>query len=1087
MIILRDMIISNKRGKMGYLRKILLLVLLIIFSSLVISETETPVGIFNVSNVAPTAPYNWSPASTHNKSQIFAWTEGFDANGDAVSTYVCITNDTDVDSCSVVNTNRASPSYVFTQAESNWDYLWGTAVRNYYVKLTPNDGYLNGTVNNTIYFTLYDYLPVINKANTTGYADALVDEGENITFYVNNFTDADAADTHLMRACKTNSITTAGVCAGGEYCNKTPYSALTNQNCTVTATDAQMPSNLNYAYFFICDCPPNDNSCPGQCSASKTVPFYINHKPQINGTPDIKPDSPTSIQNLNCTYIFYDKDGDSEANTTFRWFRNNTFTGITTQTVGSGNLSNGEVWKCEVKPQDEHGLYGNAVNSSTETIGSAAPTFIQITEDNSTSTNPTNEGANVTFTANATDPDLNNYTLLVCYTNNRTNSSCEGGQQVCKSIFVPSGTTASCQHNTSGETSQSYAWYSWACDTNNDCSAMENTNSPYYVNHRPNATNVDIKPDSPNTNNNLTCNYTFNDADSDADTSTFRWFNYTGAGWAVVGVTTKILPSAYTKAFETWMCEVTPIDGHSFTGTAVNSTNETIVNTAPTQPTNFSVQDGAASYDNTAPYDGHDNTPYIQWSSTDNDGDTINTTICVSSNVSNRNSNVCDVYQVSTTNLFATLSGLNYNGLSVDYYLRLTPNDGYVNGTYLDVNYTLLNSQPNTPTGLNPIVTHNQTPLLTWTSTDPDNGSIDHWPADTLTYYIQVGTSYGDGSYENNLNANNAGEQVNNPIPWGTPGAVWANNTVYTSIWSSDSYLNSTKYNTTILLYDFLPDITNVEMTDDGGAYSSCTAATCAINPVEYSNATVAVRITTNDTDNDCDGADANGEVWIYLCLNTTTCSEALGNYDWEVDSVSRAGSVCTYVFSSNKTAADNTPEFFRAPNSTYKLWINATDQTGRRTSDNERFANWTYGTLTAVDYPSVVILGDGNISLGEWNNGTYLAVMTNWGNNILDADWNSTDPTSGADTWILNGTDMQIDDDSVYADESSGNLAPVFVNYSNNLFMHGTGLERCTASACSDANVNETLDTYFHIHPPYGLLAGTYNSTITITLTTHS
>ena len=1066
--------------------------LLLLFTALIIlalssfALVRTPIGRFNVSNVAPFAPYNWAPNQTHDKSQTFTWTEGLDPNGDAVSTYLCITNDTDVDSCSVVNTFTANPTYTFTQAESNWDYLWGTAVRNYYVKLTPNDGSLNGTVNDTISFTLYDYIPSISAASSTGYADGLVDEDENLTFYVDGFSDTDAVDNHSMWACKTNSITTSGTCGSGEYCNKSSYTADTNQTCTLNATDTAIPNNYNTAYLFICDCPPNDNSCPGQCSASASVPFYVNHKPQVNGTPDIKPDSPNSTNDLNCSYIFYDKDGDSEGTTTFKWYRDYNFSGVTTQILGAGNTSPSEIWQCEVTPQDEHGLYGTPTNSSTETIESRAPTFTVVTDDNSSYSDPTVYGDNVTFTANATDPDSQNYTLYVCYTNNITGAACEGGQTVCSSPSTASGAQASCQHSTSGEMQSNYTWYSFVCDTDNNCSAMENSNSPYYVNHRPNATNVDIKPDSPNTNHNLTCNYTFADLDGDGDSSTFKWHNWSGVQWNLVGVTTKVLPNTYTTVSETWMCEVTPVDDRGLQGIAINSTNETITNAAPNQPSNFSVQDSASTWDNIAPYDGHDNTPLINWTAIDDDGDTVNTTICVSSTNTNRNNGVCDVYQTSTTNQYATLSGLNYSGTSVDYYLRLIPNDGIVNGTYLDVNYSLLNSQPNTPYSLSPNLTHVQKPNLTWVADDPDNGSVDHWPADTLTYYLRVGTSYGDGSYENNNNADNSGEQVDNDIPWGTPGTEWANNTVYVRIWSTDGYLNSSNYDATLVLYDYLPDITNVEMTDTG-AYSSCTTSTCALNPVEHSNTTAAVRVTTIDTDDDCDGADENGEIWIHLCLNTSSCSPSTGNYYWEVDSVVRSGSNCTYTFSSNKTASDGTPEFYIAPNSSYRFYVNSTDQAGARTTDGQREGTWTYNVLSAIDYPSMVYLGDGSTDLNQWNNGTSLAVMTNWGNNILDLKWNTSDPTSGTDTWVLNGTDMELDDDSSHNDENSGFIAPIYIDATQRFFDPDTGLERCTSFDCNDTAINETLDTYYHIYPPYGLQAGEYNSTITIELLTHS
>jgi len=858
------------------------IVLIMIFSLLIpfiFAEVETPIGQFVIGNTPPPTPYAWTPTTTHDKNQNFSWTQPADGNADPIQTYVCITNDTDTDDCSVVNTLNSNNVfwYAFDQSESNWDYTWGTASRSYYVKLTPNDGTENGTANDTISFTLTDAIPTISGQTSDAGSDGNKDVGETITFSMASHADTDASDNHSLRVCKSDSINTSGECPGGEYCNEhnSTYSDDASLACSYVAQ--QSDPNSNTAYFFVCDCPPNDDSCPGQCSASYSHTFYVNHAPAASSV-DITPNNPTSAQTLTCGYSFSDAtDGDSEG------------------------------------------------------------------------------------------------------------------------------------------------------------------------------------------------------------TSTFKWYNYSGSAWIETSFTGSTLSSSNTRVGDIWMCEVTPVDEHSFAGTAVNSTNETILNTAPAQPSSFTVQDGASSYDSSYPRDTHDVTPNINWTASDNDGDTVTTYVCIATTASNRDNNNCDAYySTTTTGSVASVSGLAYSGTSRVYHVRLTPNDGTENGTALDANLTLINSIPNTPSGLSPTSTHSQTPSLSWTATDSDDGSVDGWPADSLTYYIRVGTSYGDGTYENNDAANKNGEVVDNAIPWGSPGAEWANNTVYASIWTSDGNGdNSSYYNTTLVLYDYLPDITNIEMTDAGSAYSSCTSASCALNPIEGSNATVAVRVTATDTDDDCDTA---SDAYIYLCLDTGSCSPP-GNYSWQVDSIARSGSTCTYTFSANKTAADNTPEFFRLPDSNYKLYANATSQAGQRTTDAERTDSWTYGTVKAIDYPSAVTLGDGTPTLGQWNDGTVLATMTNWGNDILNILWNVTDPTAGIDTWNLNSTDFQIDDDNSHTSEAGGEIAPVFLDGTQKTFEPASGLQICVSGACDDASLNETLATYYHIAPPLGLLAGTYNSTIRITI----
>ncbi|MEA3430532.1 MAG: hypothetical protein U9R08_04630 [Nanoarchaeota archaeon] len=856
---------------------IISILIISLFSFAVYAETESPVGTFTIGNAAPDSPYDWTPTTTHDKDQTFSWTEGSDPNGDPVSTYVCISADTDDNSCDVVNAGPyADPSYAFTQVESNWDYTWGTASRNYYIKLTPTDGTSNGTINDTLSFTLTDAIPTVSTQTSDSSSGSPKHDGEDVTFSMTSHTDTDAADNHSLRVCKTNAIGTDGTCTGGEWCNEYAgtYSDDADLGCAYTLTSGESSSTYD-AYFFVCDCPPNDDSCPGQCSTGYSHTFHVNHKPT--------------------------------------------------------------------------------------------------------------------------------------------------------------------------------------------------------------ASSVDITPNNPTTSQTLTCSYSFADGDSDSEgTSTFRWYNFTGSAWALTGFTSSTIASSNTGTSDIWMCEVTPVDEHSYIGDAVNSTNETIQNTPPNQPSGFEIQDGAANWDSSS-LDTHDQTPNMQWTTSDNDGDTVTTYVCISTTSGNRDTNTCDAYSSSTSSdAVSAVSGLDYSGTNRTYYVRLTPNDGSENGTAYDVEFNLLNSLPAQPTSFLPLDTHDQTPTLTWTATDPDDGTDNHWPADTLTYHLRVGTSYGDGTYENNDAANKAGEDVDSAIPWGVPGTIYANNTVYVQVWTTDGNTDGTglDLNTTLDLLDYLPDITDVSLTDAGSAYSSCTSSTCALNPVEHSNATVAVKLTATDTDDDCD---TDSTAYIYLCLNNASCSESSYDFGWQVDSVSRSGSTCTYEFTTNKT--QGTPQFFDVPNANYQLFVNISSQAGKRVSDGEDTDSWIYGTLKAIDYPSLVTLGDGSIDLNQWNPGTSLATMTNWGNDNLNLEWSATNPTSGTDTWNLTGTDFQIDDDNSQSAESSGYVAPVYMNTTAKTFEPGTGLEVCSAATCSDNALNETLDTYYHIYPPTGLSAGTYNTTITITL----
>ena len=525
--------------------------------------------------------------------------------------------------------------------------------------------------------------------------------------------------------------------------------------------------------------------------------------------------------------------------------------------------------------------------------------------------------------------------------------------------------------------------------------------------------------------------------------------------------------------------------------------NFSIGNIPPPAFTNFSIQDGASSWDNTS-LDTHDIIPNILWiNGTDNNDDAISTHICIANTTTfigqfiAGNSDNC-IYSTTVAAGTYTLNdipNLKFNSTNTTYYITLIPDDGADNGTELNETIYFLDSLP-VASNFNITQSHSQTPIVSWSVVDADDGSQDKWPADSLTHYILIGNNSNVTAYFTSMSADNTSTTISSAIPWGEPGADWANRTINVTIGVDDGYLNYSTYNytnytTSFTLYDYLPHITAVRITHHGDNYAqSCQSGGgfCALTPEEHNNVTLAVKLNVTDTDNDCSGS--NHEAWIMFCLNSSgypNCDESGYNYSWEINSVaSGATNECIFTFSTNKTASDGTMEFFRPPGM-YKLHLNVTSQAGERTNRSNSNASWEYGTTLAVNYSTALILGGGNPTLDQWNDGTNRYTMTNWANALLVLEWNASDPTSGLDNWALNGTDFAIDDDNSFS--SSVNLTRVFLNGTTKYFNHSTGLERCLAWGCNDLSTNETLDTYYHIYPPLGLQAGTYNTTITITL----
>jgi hypothetical protein len=127
-----------------------------------------------------------------------------------------------------------------------------------------------------------------------------------------------------------------------------------------------------------------------------------------------------------------------------------------------------------------------------------APAFTVQPAENPASdgTTPTNEGANLTVQATATDAWSENYYLAICKTNavtavNGGTPTCPGGNW-CISGSTVSGVQASCNYTAVNGDAESNDWYAFVCDGNATgamCSASSQgtgaSGSPFKVNHDP--------------------------------------------------------------------------------------------------------------------------------------------------------------------------------------------------------------------------------------------------------------------------------------------------------------------------------------------------------------------------------------------------------------------------------------------------------------------------------------------------------------------------------------------------------------------------------------------------------------------------
>jgi hypothetical protein len=245
-------------------------------------------------------------------------------------------------------------------------------------------------------------------------------------------------------------------------------------------------------------------------------------------------------------------------------------------------------------------------------------------------------------------------------------------------------------------------WYLYVNQSLNSTTGLENGNYTYFASAKDNDTNENVTetrsvtisdnvaPDDPvvsinssdgtnKTLQDLNCLATIIDSDGDSMNVSVRWYkdgilnttiNSTNQanGTAFAGV----LDSGNTTKADIWKCGMRLYDGALYSSW-VNSSNLTIVNTAPTVSLSLPADNSATT----------DRTPAFSWSSNDDDGDSMTYEI----NISLVGTSLCtDLDEVSAG--IGTLSYTPSSDLSClydngDYYVwKVRADDGEVNGSW---------------------------------------------------------------------------------------------------------------------------------------------------------------------------------------------------------------------------------------------------------------------------------------------------------------------------------------------------------------------------------------------------------------------
>jgi len=145
----------------------------------------------------------------------------------------------------------------------------------------------------------------------------------------------------------------------------------------------------------------------------------------------------------------------------------------------------------------QHARFAIAQSTATTTVNvlNTPPlwTVNAFMSPTSSTSSPTNAGNAVTWFAVGTDPNSDNYYLLLCKTsstpnpNNSAAPNCVGGQWTVSTSTI-SGTTSTAAYTALAGDAQINAWYAWICDGNAGgarCNSVT-VSSTFVVNHRPN-------------------------------------------------------------------------------------------------------------------------------------------------------------------------------------------------------------------------------------------------------------------------------------------------------------------------------------------------------------------------------------------------------------------------------------------------------------------------------------------------------------------------------------------------------------------------------------------------------------------------
>jgi hypothetical protein len=300
-------------------------------------------------------------------------------------------------------------------------------------------------------------------------------------------------------------------------------------------------------------------SCPTNVTIGNTGPSVSNA--------NINPASPKTGDDLTATYDFADPDSDAESGSEISWYKDGVLEGALNDsfTIQAGNTSKTEEWHYKMRPKDGT-TFGLWVGSTNVTITNTVPTASTL--DISPSNPATHQNLTASYLFSDADGDGDSGSKIRWYRNGMLQGNLND------SLLVNSSLT------TKGE-----SWY-FTVEPNDGTSfgSLQQASAVTIENSAPDATNLQITPESPVTADTLTANYTFVDNDTDTEIGTLIIWYKNGVLQGGLN-NSKSVSASYTTKTEIWHFKVRPFDGTDYGLWISCPTNITIGNSPPTATT----------------------------------------------------------------------------------------------------------------------------------------------------------------------------------------------------------------------------------------------------------------------------------------------------------------------------------------------------------------------------------------------------------------------------------------------------------------------------------------------------------------------